>query len=639
MKSESREQSRPPIVLLGIVLIAVRGISVFLGQVTGSETPPLSQLLLTQFYFAGEAALLVGLLLFVWKVVPWSRVVINLIAALVIPTLIFVGMIDLFLFLITGDHLTPSVLRQFVGPRLFSSNNFLEPVRSYALPISAALLAVLAAYVMALVFFWRRGRRISWGRVGWVEIALWCVGGALVYATPYLLMRPGVLERPIEVVYAEEALGLEGVRIDSEDEAFGDLRTFVGLPPGRVWLDDRYPLVHGPDPEVPLPVPVEDPPDIVLILIESMRAQCFEFIYPEAEGCEVPFLESLAREGVVFPRFIANGFPSSEGFIATTTSAWPHHRKRVIADYVASDFDALPERLAGMGYYTLAAEPNASFDKVAPWYDRFFEERVDLTELGLWNSEEELVEVVRERIEQHDKEHPDQPLYLQIKTVNPHLPYGTPRPDGTMHLEGETLLDHYRYTMGYVDGQLERLISWMKTRPRGDNLVVIVTGDHANYLDQKDTTALPFNHTAWVGAWIHGPQRWIGSPRRVESNASQVDLMPTVLAMVGDYRPSGAVGRDLLGPGRGGEGAAIMVRPGGLRMDRQDRALILDRKRPGVPMEYVAFPREAHEETDVVFGAEDLDRLWDSVMTFSFLIEENRLWNPAFLNEPANSPQ
>ncbi|MFP6640987.1 MAG: sulfatase-like hydrolase/transferase, partial [Myxococcota bacterium] len=468
----------------------------------------------------------------------------------------------------------------------------------------------------------------------WREIAVWCLGGTLLYAIPHFGMRQGVLERPIEVVYFEEALGFEGVRLDSEEEAFGQLRTFIGLPPGRVWLDDRYPLVHGPDPAAEPPPAVEDPPDIVLILIESMRAECFDFIYPNAQGCEVPYLERLAREGVVFPRFIANGFPSSEGFMAVTTSSWPHHRKRVIADYQQVRFDSLPERLADMGYYTLAAEPNAGFDSVGPWYDRFFHDRIDLVDLGFRTSEKKLFELVRERIEAHDEESPGQPLYLQIKTENPHLPYGTPRDDGSRHLEGDSLLDHYRATMSYVDEQIASLLNWMETRPRGDNMVIVVTGDHANYLDQKDTTALPLNHTAWVGAWIHGPDRWIGPSRRIDDNLSHVDLLPTVLALVGDHRPSASIGRNMLGPGRAGAGTAVMVRPGGFRMDRKDRALIVDRKRPGVPIEYAAFPSEPTDVAQAAFGAEDLDRLWDSVMTFSFLIEQDRLWDQEFLAKP-----
>ena len=100
------------------------------------------------------------------------------------------------------------------------------------------------------------------------------------------------------------------------------------------------------------------------------------------------------------------------------------------------------------------------------------------------------------------------------------------------------------------------------------------------------------------------------------------------------------VGRNMLGPGRGGEETAVMVRPGGLRMDRRDRALIVDRKRPGVPIDYAALPREGHEVAEVNFGPEDLDRLWDVVMTFSFLVEQDRLWDPEFLaNAEPEAPE
>ena len=94
------------------------------------------------------------------------------------------------------------------------------------------------------------------------------------------------------------------------------------MPAGRVWLDDEFPLVHGPDPSIPLPAPATALPDIVVILIESLRAECFEFFYPDAQGCEAPLLENLARNGLVFPRFIANGFPSSEGLVGVTASSW-----------------------------------------------------------------------------------------------------------------------------------------------------------------------------------------------------------------------------------------------------------------------------------------------------------------------------
>jgi phosphoglycerol transferase MdoB-like AlkP superfamily enzyme len=422
--------------------------------------------------------------------------------------------------------------------------------------------------------------------------------------------------------------------LGSEAESFKVLRDFVGLPPGRIWLDDQFPLVHGPDPSLALSPPVTDLPDIVVILIESLRAECFDFFYPDTEGCEVSYLGSMARKGIVFPRFIANGFPSSEGLVAVAASSWPHHRKRIIVDYTDVQFDLLPLRMASMGYYTLAAEPNAGFDRVGLWYDQYFQDRIDLHDMGIAATEAALVEAVKEKVAQHDRESPDQPLYLHIKTTNPHLPYGTPDESGrSYYIDGETLLDHYRHTMIYIDAQFESLLTWMESRPRGENTVIVVIGDHANYLDQKNTTGLPLNETAWVGAWIYGPKRWVGEARRIDENFSQVDLAATLMAMVGDTRPTASIGRDMLSSEPGREGIAVMVRPGGFRMDRKDRSAIIDRKRTGSFSAYDAFPKEPGDGPDQTsFDEEDLDRLWDSIMTVSFLIEQDRVWDPNFLD-------
>ena len=66
---------------LGVVLILVRGLSLVLGHVAGSESATFSLVLLSQCYFAGEAALIVALALVIWKCIPASRVIINLLVA------------------------------------------------------------------------------------------------------------------------------------------------------------------------------------------------------------------------------------------------------------------------------------------------------------------------------------------------------------------------------------------------------------------------------------------------------------------------------------------------------------------------------------------------------------------------------
>ena len=114
-------------------------------------------------------------------------------------------MIDLFLVLITGGHLTPSVLRRFVGPRLFGSSNFWEPVRSYAWPIGLALLTVLVSYVVAFRFFWRRGRRLAWGAIRWREVFLWCLVAGFFVRFRLLLRGRELLSDPLKLSTSKKA--------------------------------------------------------------------------------------------------------------------------------------------------------------------------------------------------------------------------------------------------------------------------------------------------------------------------------------------------------------------------------------------------------------------------------------------------
>ena len=56
---------------------------------------------------------------------------------------------------------------------------------------------------------------------------------------------------------------------------------------------------------------------------------------------------------------------------------------------------------------------------------------------------------------------------------------------------------------------------------------------------------------------------------------------------------------------------------------------------PGTLIDYDAFPAEPGDDSDQTsFDGEDLDQLWDSVMTVSFLIELNCIWDEKFLDAP-----
>jgi hypothetical protein len=109
-------------------------------------------------------------------------------------------------------------------------------------------------------------------------------------------------------------------------------------------------------------------------------------------------------------------------------------------------------------------------------------------------------------------------------------------------------------------------------------------------------------------------------------------MLPTVLALVGDRRPSAALGSDLFGPPRNGKRMALAVRPGGLRLDRDGASMLVDARTPNVAIHRVAFPGVMAAASSSPPGSATM--LTDVVADWSYLIERNRVWSPSFLAVP-----
>src|SRR5207244_42594 len=132
---------------------------------------------------------------------------------------------------------------------------------------------------------------------------------------------------------------------------------------------------------------------------------------------------------------------------------------------------------------------------------------------------------------------------------------------------------------------------------------------------------------------LHGPARLVGEPRLVPRAASHVDMMPTILRLAGDRRPTAALGGDLLAEPRTRPASAVAVRPGGARLDREGDTLLVDARSPAEATVRVAFPLlpPPGPPPASLFGDEEGARLYERVRTLSWLIEQDRVWDPSLL--------
>ena len=578
----------------------------------------------------GTLLVIVALFLAAARLVPARRGTIVVAASLVFAVLMIAGQADFTVSSITGAPLTPTVFRTYRGLHVVKSKEFLEPLRANLATTvgGTAAFAGLVAWIVAIVGRARAARTAS-------PVAPAAIGALLLVAAaivPWPTPPP-----PIEVAFAREYLHLDRVTIrGSEADAIASLRGLVGLPPGAVWVDDAYPLVYQPPHTAVSDRRRADLPDIVVVMIESLRAEELPVI--TGTGASVtPNLDALAARSVVFPTYISNAFPSAPSVLSFHCSAWPHRRKEIMTDFSSQDLDCLPPRLASLGYDTLYVGADPHFDHQDVWLGRWYAKAVDLVAEGTAGTDRNIVSRALDEIARHDAADSARPLFAFVSTYSTHYPFTLPDDAGEAPLSAaEPLRARYRQTLGYTDRQLGRLMARLRERPR--RTVTIVLGDHAFYVDLKRISGVPENDNVWTPAIVNGPEDLVGAPRRVVTPASHVDMQPSLLAMVGDARPTASLGRDLFGGSRSREPFALAVRAGGIRLDRRGESVVVDARMPNVATVRVPFPAllPADERQSAAAGA---DVLVDWVNDWSYLIERNRVWAPRLIQGTAGGAE
>jgi Sulfatase len=298
-----------------------------------------------------------------------------------------------------------------------------------------------------------------------------------------------------------------------------------------------------------------------------------------------------------------------------------------VLDFKGTQLDFAARRLHTLGYRTLKVEDDPDLDEEGHWSRRAFDEHLTFADRGRYGSEHAMVGEIERFLMTHDRSHPQQPVLIDWKTAHPHLPYEVPDDSARRDRSFGSPATNYPRALRYVDSALGRLMAFLRARARFEHTLVFVLGDHSNVLSPADTSPLPVDEMVWTGAMLFGSRAHIGSPRRIDAPASQVDVMPTLLARVGDRRPTSALGRDLLAHSPSSRTPrALAIRPGGLRLDEPWSTFLLDQRQPdgGVCLS----PRGQPQPGGVCRVTRELMRI---AKTYGLLVESNRVWDPRFL--------
>ncbi|MFN8059639.1 MAG: sulfatase-like hydrolase/transferase [Vicinamibacterales bacterium] len=135
------------------------------------------------------------------------------------------------------------------------------------------------------------------------------------------------------------------------------------------------------------------------------------------------------------------------------------------------------------------------------------------------------------------------PFFLWVHLYDAHAPYNAPPAYRSRFPEG--IDGAYDAEVAYVDAQVGRLLAAVKSTPRGDDTIVVVVGDHGEMLGEHREQAHGFfvyDAAVQIPLIIAGPGV---APRVVRDQVRIVDVMPTILSMVGAPTPPEVQGTTL----------------------------------------------------------------------------------------------
>ena len=288
--------------------------------------------------------------------------------------------------------------------------------------------------------------------------------------------------------------------------------------------------------------------NVLLVSIDTLRAdhvRCYGH-----QGVETPTLDGLARRGVRFTQAVAPTSITLPSHVSMLTGLAPQrHGARVNGMFkLGPGVATLAEMLAEAGYRTAGVVSVGLLHRRYGLGRGFTHYGDTWTGLGATetpnHSERRADAVTSEALGWLDK-HGHEKFFLWLHYFDPHFPYAPPEPFkdryGSARYDGE---------IAYTDQQFGLVIRWLEAQQLLSRTLVVVTSDHGEGFGEHGETQhgmLLYETTLHVPLIFSGPAP-MPQGHVVSSLAGLVDVVPTILALVGRPIPEGLDGRSLLDP-------------------------------------------------------------------------------------------
>jgi arylsulfatase A-like enzyme len=327
--------------------------------------------------------------------------------------------------------------------------------------------------------------------------------------------------------------------------------------------------------------PEAEPLNLIIIALDTFRADHLG-CYGNSE-VKTPYIDGLARESVLFEHAYAPATWTLPSFASTFTGLYPYHHGTVGGDHSHLDesIPTLASVLDEAGYDNSAWVAVSWLSKTTGVTRGFDRQRT------FWGTEisTRLYEY-REELNRFLRKPPKRPYYVLAHYFDTHAPYRPPKPYDRMYyagderdpahrslaaiheptnralihadpdklygwLEGVTDIEfpakQYAAAITHLDNYIGEVLRHLRRSGEIDKSIIMLMADHGEHLTEHDiyfTHALPYEECLRVPFMVRLPGGR-GGGRRVAEDVSLVDVMPTILELLGLPIPDGLDGVSL----------------------------------------------------------------------------------------------
>jgi len=421
---------------------------------------------------------------------------------------------------------------------------------------------------------------------------------------------------------------------------YGVISNYLGIDQDKSKPEDAINIDLKFDRKVlaqPHRINADRPPNIVFIMLESLGASRVG-----GHGnplSPTPILDEIGRNGWNLKNFYVpvsgtaktvwasiTGIPdASYGKSATRN---PTISRQTLSLNTLSDYEKIYSIGGNAGWANMKAFINQSLAGVTIYEEGYWKSRnVDvwgISDLNLFKETDAILRSIPK----------DKPFFAYIQTAGNHEPFTIPKdsdgfvavsePEETLRKAGFRSSQQFN-AVRLLDYSVGKFLELARDGGYFDNTIFVLFGDHNNRI-----TTLPFLPPAYeqlnleslhVPAYIYAP-KYLKARDFIEAT-SLVDLVPTVLSLVGMEYTNTTMGRDILGPSAEGERAVpTLMREGTypligavtkrffLQMNADGTQATLHEIKSTTPLENVAdkHPKEFTRLSDLARGLHETSR-------------------------------